>query len=106
MFEDGVFSMQLFSCNRKADNRIALHVSKFKINVVIVLKGTDILMFLIYCHSMYPVPKKYVLKHGKNSCINIGTIHKYFRTLPVKNIFYYYAILGCDAISFFYIGMG
>ena len=104
MFEDGVSSLQLFSCNRKADNRIVLHVSEFKINVVFVWKGPDILMLLIYCHSMCPILK--TLKHDKNSYTNKGTIYKYFRTLSVKNIFFYYAILRCDVISFFYIGMG
>ena len=38
-FEDGGSSLQLFSCNDKADSRIALHNSKSRANVMVVLKN-------------------------------------------------------------------
>ena len=36
--EDGVSSLQLLSCYNEADSRIALHTSKSRANVVVVLK--------------------------------------------------------------------
>ena len=38
--EDGVSSLQLFSCNHEVDSRIALHASKSRANVVVLSKDT------------------------------------------------------------------
>ena len=55
--EDGVSSLQLFSCNRKADSKIPVQASKSRGNVVIELKETGILILLIYGHSTCEVSK-------------------------------------------------
>lgn len=100
---DDRVSLQLFSCNREADSKIALQASKFRANVMVVLKDTDVLMPLIYSHSTCAISKECVLKYGKNSYPNVGTIRKNFGNTVSRNILQYYAILGCDKFSFFYI---
>ena len=70
---------------------------------MVVLKDTDILMLLIYSHSTCAISKECVLKYGKNSYANVGTIRKHFGNTVSRNILQYYAILGCDKFSFFYI---
>ena len=60
-------------------------------------------MLLIHSHSKCPKSKECVLKYDKNSYVNIGTIWKYLWNKVSRNILQYYAIIGCDATSFFYI---
>ena len=100
---DDRVSLQLFSCSYEADNKIALQASKFRVNVMVVLKDTDILMLLVYSHSMCAISKECVLKYGKNSYAYVGTIRKHFGNTVSRNILQYYAVLGCDKFSFFYI---
>ena len=47
--------------------------------------------------------KEWVLKYDNNSYANIGTVRKYMGNNSRRNILQYYAIIGCDATSFFYI---
>ena len=85
--EDGVSLLQLwFSCNHKADSRIALHASKFRAIVAIVLKDRDSLMLLINKHCACAISKECVVKYGKNGYTNIGTMCKYLRNTITRNI--------------------
>ena len=74
--KDGVSSLRMFCCNHKADSSIALHASKSRANVPIVLRDADILMFPIYNYSMCAISKECKVKYGKSSYANIDTICK------------------------------
>ena len=84
--EDGVSSLQLFSCNHEAESTIALHAFKSRENIVVVLKDTDILMLLVYGHSTCTITKEWVLKYDKNSYANIGATCKYLGNNVSRNI--------------------
>ena len=64
---------------------------------------TDILMFLIYSHSMCAISNECVLKYDKNSYANIAIIWTYLGNTVSKNVLQNYAFIGCDATLFFYI---
>ena len=74
--KDGVSSLQMFCGNHKADSSIALHASKSRANVPIVLRDTGILMFPIYSYSMCEISKECKVKYDKSSYANIDTICK------------------------------
>ena len=59
--------LQLFSCNHEADSKIALRASKYRGNVEVVLKETDILILLTYSHSTSAISKEPVVQYDKNS---------------------------------------
>ena len=79
--EDGVSSLQLLSCYNEADSRIALHTSKSRANVVVVLKDRHFEAWLVILRAQY---QKNVLKYDKNIYVDIETIWKYLGTLPVE----------------------
>lgn len=63
----------------------------------------------MYSHSTCAISKecvtktKNLTKYDKKSYANIGAICKYFGYTTSRNILHYYAIIGCDATSFFNI---
>ena len=51
---------------------------------------------------MCTISKDCVLKY-KKSCANVVTVWMYFWNALSRNVLQYYAIVGCDATSFFCI---
>ena len=59
----GASSLQLFSCNHKANNRITMHASKSRANIGVVLKNAGIFVLPIYSHSACAIFKVNVWQH-------------------------------------------
>ena len=55
--KDGTSLLELISYNYKPDSRIAIQTSQSRANVVVVLKDTNILILLVYSHSVCAVSK-------------------------------------------------
>ena len=87
----------------KMHSKIALYASKSRGNVAVVLKDSAILMLCFHCHSICAISKECVLQHEKTSYSNTATIWKCLGNTVSRNILQYYAIIGSDATSFFYI---
>ena len=78
---NGVSSIQLFSCNHKADSRIACTYMQ----MLWSYWKAEILMILVSSHSTCAILRECVLKYDKNNYAKIVTIWTYCGTSVSRN---------------------